>query len=94
MSGAGGSAVTKLPDLQTLIGGWMIAIEIRKRVTSEEMDAMVLDGSWVSGIEATREEVARAVGAAFSWATWERGKVEAWRMYADDRKGDWPRRKP
>jgi hypothetical protein len=82
----------KLPGLNLLLDGYAVAAAIRAELPRESMDALVIGACWNDGVDAVRAKVAAAIGDRCSDAAWERGKVEAWSMYADESGGVWPRR--
>lgn len=82
----------KLPSAVVIEAGNLIGVVIRRAMPRAEMDAAVLDGAWSPRVEALRERVAGVVGGSFSQEAWELGKVEAWRMYADEVGEQWPKR--
>ena len=80
----------KLPGLDLLCNGLVVACAIRRELSRMSMDALVLGARWNDGVEAVREKVAASVGVALTEESWQRGKIEAWRMYADECGGQWP----
>lgn len=81
----------QLPDLDLLLAGYAVAFAIRAEVPSVQMRRSVRAATWNVDIESARERVAARLGERVGDAAWQRGKVEAWSIFADEQRGIWPR---
>ncbi len=84
-------AAAALTEADLYIPAIAIRVAILRVMTVEDMDRLVVTGTWESGLESAKSAVRFAVGERYQERAWDLGKLQAWETYADIRgRAGWP----